>query len=397
MFKRKVAAVARLDGGNLRGRQDAFGVGRPALVPETRAGLDRKFNAAAFAATRRLRGIYRGLARAATARLVSTDYPRRGRGVAATRLRGISASQPRRRRDPATEFLRGERTRSRRRASATRAARGSLARARRRPRVSSRRRGTRAPCSSRSAWRGRCTGARGTCEGGARASVPRAELSAARDRACFNCCSRGTCASLSSSCRLVANRALLSSLSPAAARSTRSTHTARRPTHPIKRRGRGVAATSWRGDDRAARRCDDLRMLDAISRTRRRRVCATRGLVAAPARASAPAAAFLWSLSPSCSAAHPTRRNWSPAAARGSAARRGSQDARVRRCERGGARHPKSVQHTACPSVLALCGRGAEPSEPRRKRGRAKRVSTLEALISDAIDVVASFACVELL
>ena len=32
--------------------------------------------------------------------LVSTDYPRRGRGAAETRLHGLSTSRPRRRRDP---------------------------------------------------------------------------------------------------------------------------------------------------------------------------------------------------------------------------------------------------------------------------------------------------------
>ena len=39
------------------------------------------------------------VAAAASPRFVSTEYPRRGRGVAATRVHGISASRPRRRRD----------------------------------------------------------------------------------------------------------------------------------------------------------------------------------------------------------------------------------------------------------------------------------------------------------
>ena len=37
-----------------------------------------------------------------------TEYPRRGRGGAATHLHGISTSQPRRRRDPSAEYPRGD-------------------------------------------------------------------------------------------------------------------------------------------------------------------------------------------------------------------------------------------------------------------------------------------------
>ena len=60
--------------------------GEEVVVPEACAGLD--------------------LTAASQPPPVSADYLRRGRGAAATRLRGLSASQPRRRRDPFPRTIR---------------------------------------------------------------------------------------------------------------------------------------------------------------------------------------------------------------------------------------------------------------------------------------------------
>ena len=72
---------------------------RPALIqPEARAGLDQIFM---LQPRRRRDSSPRNIhvAPAASPRLVSKEYPRGARGVAATRLRGISTWHPRRRRD----------------------------------------------------------------------------------------------------------------------------------------------------------------------------------------------------------------------------------------------------------------------------------------------------------
>ena len=69
-------------------------------------------------------GLTKHAAAAASPRPISTEYLRRSRGVAATRLHGISASQPRRRRDSPPRNIYGHRAKRRRSARCARGPRG---------------------------------------------------------------------------------------------------------------------------------------------------------------------------------------------------------------------------------------------------------------------------------
>ena len=95
MHQRPIRAASRREGGEKVGARVDGGLSRWRVIvdrhgvkPAARAGLDRKSTSA-------------------SSRLVSTEYPRRGRGVAAIRRRDVHAARDRRRAKSSSAYRRG--------------------------------------------------------------------------------------------------------------------------------------------------------------------------------------------------------------------------------------------------------------------------------------------------